>query len=456
MATSSRQPQKQEAASPASAADHLARLIAIERQARKSESVAELKFTMVNSSHRLVPYHQAILCEQGGQPTAVSGVVTVEANTPWFLWIRSLAKSLEKRFPEPAVLRLCRTELAGSEPCVDEWQKWLPDHLLFCPLSDRNGNRLGQLLLFRGQPFQAQEAALLDVLADTYAHAWLALGGPGKRRPVAGKIRRFRAAFLLVPLLLVSLLRVPESVLAPAEIVAVDPVIITAGVPGQIREIAVQPYQTVEKGQLLFQLDDTELTNRLVLAEKSLEVVKADYLRAEQKAFYDPAAKGELEVLRLQVKEKELEVSYSRDELRRQQVTAPQSGLVIFRDRNDWLGRPIAVGEKVMTLADPGRAEIEISMPVDDAISLEKGAKVKLFLRTDPLNPINGLITRTSYKAEERPGGSMFFTLRAKFDGTESARIGLQGTAKVYGDSVSLLYYLFRKPLAVIRRNLGV
>ncbi|MCW4629909.1 hypothetical protein [Marinomonas rhodophyticola] len=34
-------------------------------------------------------------------------------------------------------------------------------------------------------------------------------------------------------------------------------------------------------------------------------------------------------------------------------------------------------------------------------------------------------------------------------------RIGLRGTAKLYGDEVSLAYYLLRRPLTFIRQFLG-
>ena len=145
------------------------------------------------------------------------------------------------------------------------------------------------------------------------------------------------------------------------------------------------------------------------------------------------------------------------EELERQKITASQDGMVLFSDRNDWIGRPVAIGEKVMTLADPSKAEIQIMMPVDDAIALGEGAEVKLFLRTDPLNPISATISRTSFKAEERPGGGMYFPLKAQFnESAQEQRIGLQGTAKVYGGTVSLFYYVFRKPLAVIRREAGL
>jgi hypothetical protein len=41
-------------------------------------------------------------------------------------------------------------------------------------------------------------------------------------------------------------------------------------------------------------------------------------------------------------------------------------------------------------------------------------------------------------------------------DGQGLPRIGLRGTAKIYAGRVTLGYYLLRKPLAFVRRSLGV
>ncbi len=452
---------KETSTSQAQPTDYLTRVIALERQARKAESIQDLKFIMVNSTHRLLPYYQAVLCEfqRSGKPVvaAVSGVVSVDTNTPFALWISAFCREMLKKNTENNAILLTRTEAEAK--IAEEWQKWLPDYLLFCPLCDKNGKHIALLLLSREQPFLPQEKGLADILLETYAHAWIALGGGVRRQGwlPGKKIRRYIGLLLLGLIAAGIIIRVPETALAPGEIVPAAPMIVTSPVKGQIKDILVKPYQMVKKGTPLFTLDDTEIVNLLALTEKNLEVLKADSLRAEQKAFYDPQSKGDLEVYRLRIEEKELELAYYKEELARQQVTAAQGGMAIFQDANDWVGRPVGIGERVMVLANPDLAEIEIKLPVDDAIALNPGAKVKLFLRTDPLNPIAATIRRTSYKAEQSEKGGMFFTIKAAFaEQKERPRIGLQGTAKVYGNSVPLLYYLLRKPLAAIRRNLGV
>lgn len=445
---------------PVGANDHLLKLIALEQQVRRCGTVDELLFAMVNQTHGLIPYYRAAafrLNSQGRPSTAaVSGVSTLDRNTPFAQGLNELAQLLIGLHSGPELNTITPADVDPT--AAERWRQWMPDQALLCPLTGRDGKPNGLLLFCREQPFDNRELALFDILRETYSHAWSAFL-PKRRASLlpTGRRRRIVIGMIAAVALLLAFKPVTESVLAPAEIVPMDPVVVTSPVKGMIRDIDVQPYQTVTKGQLLFHLDDTELVSQLALAEKGLQVALADCLRAEQKAFNDPVSKADLELYRVKAEEKELVVRYTREELERQKVMALDGGMVLFSDRNNWIGRPVAAGEKVMTLADPARAEIEIRMAVDDAIALEPGARVRFFLRTDPLNPIVAELSRTSFKAEVQADRSMAFALRARFtEPGQQPRIGLQGTAKVFGGSVPLAYYVFRKPLAVVRRTLGL
>lgn len=445
---------------PVGANDHLLKLIALEQQVRRCGTVDELLFAMVNQTHGLIPYYRAAafrLNSQGRPSTAaVSGVSTLDRNTPFAQGLNELAQLLIGLHSGPELNTITPADVDPT--AAERWRQWMPDQALLCPLTGRDGKPNGLLLFCREQPFDNRELALFDILRETYSHAWSAFL-PKRRASLlpTGRRRRIVIGMIAAVALLLAFKPVTESVLAPAEIVPMDPVVVTSPVKGMIRDIDVQPYQTVTKGQLLFHLDDTELVSQLALAEKGLQVALADCLRAEQKAFNDPVSKADLELYRVKAEEKELVVRYTREELERQKVMALDGGMVLFSDRNNWIGRPVAAGEKVMTLADPARAEIEIRMAVDDAIALEPGARVRFFLRTDPLNPIAAELSRTSFKAEVQADRSMAFALRARFtEPGQQPRIGLQGTAKVFGGSVPLAYYVFRKPLAVVRRTLGL
>ncbi len=79
-----------------------------------------------------------------------------------------------------------------------------------------------------------------------------------------------------------------------------------------------------------------------------------------------------------------------------------------------------------------------------------------LYLTAYPLTPVHGEILETSYQARTGDDGVVAYRLLATVEGQPAQlRLGLHGTAKLYGQKVSLAYYLLRRPLAAARAWLG-
>ena len=243
----------------------------------------------------------------------------------------------------------------------------------------------------------------------------------------------------LVAVSLSMLMPVRLSVLAPAEVIALNATAVTAPQDGVVGSFAVAPNARVKAGDLLFSLDDSPLLNRQQVALKSLEVAKADAHIAQQRAFDDNKSKAEVAVALGRVREKEAELASVNTQASRVEIRAERDGVVIFADANDWLGRPVQTGERVMQLAQPEDGGILVWLSVADAINLELDAPVRLFLHTEPLSPRVGQLIEASYQASLSPEGVASYRLRAAFDeGTELPRIGLRGTARISGDWVML------------------
>ena len=110
-----------------------------------------------------------------------------------------------------------------------------------------------------------------------------------------------------------------------------------------------------------------------------------------------------------------------------------------------------------VTLADPGQVAVQIQLPVADAINLIPGAPIRIFLNIAPEKPIGGRLHQAAYEAQLTSDGILAFRLKALMDPhTPPPRIGLRGTAKIYGEKVSLFYFLFRRPMAFVRQFLGI
>jgi multidrug resistance efflux pump len=255
---------------------------------------------------------------------------------------------------------------------------------------------------------------------------------------------------------LLALVPVRLSALAQAEITPVKPYPITAPVEGVVDSIKVQPNQIVGADEPLVVLNDTTTRNKLAVAVKALDIAKADLQRAINKSFSDEASKGELNLLDARMREKVAEVAFLSEMLDRYSISAPQGGLAIFADSEEWRGRPVQPGERIMVIADPSLVEVTVYVPPEDAIQLDLGSEVSVFLNIDPLSPLKAKIVQTSYETITMPDNSLAYVVKAQLRPGSLPRIGLRGTAKVYAEEVSLGYYLMRKPILFLRKSFGI
>ena len=433
-------------------------LLAFHRALQRCRSRRELQFALVNDAFAVLRYDQAVLAEPGLAAThaltAVSGLAEVDVNAPFAQWFAKLARWLAQ---QPGNI-ITLTPAALPADIAAMGADWIPAHALACKLVAPDGTPVGLLWLSRAEPCTEQEMALAEWLADA---AGFALWGWRARKPaIAAWIKRALAgrrvwyaiaaatAFIIFPVRL--------SVLAPAEVTPREPTPVTAPADGVVQRVWVEPNQRVKSGDVLVTLDDTVTRNRLLVARKSLEIAQAELQRATGKAFADDQSKSELQILDARAKEKLAEVGYLSELLQRIRMTAPRDGIAIFADPLDWLGKPVQTGERIMLLSDPAAVELTLYVPADDAIQLDAGTAVRMFLNISPLSSFAATVTQTSYEAVQTAEGTVAYVLKAKLEDHAPPRIGLKGTAKLYAGYVPLGYYVLRKPLAWLRRAAGV
>lgn len=438
----------------------LSTLVQLIKRARHAATQQELAFIMTNETHSLLPYRQAALWRRDGAGSgrilAVSGAATVERNAPLTLWINRVFAALDRRDENGSVPYA--VEAADLPQALrEEWAEWLPAHGLLVPLVAEQGGRLGALLLAREQLWGDGERHLMQELADGYAGAWAVFHHRRRmlRRP---EWSRSRIAKIAAAVILFGVLWLPISLsaLAPADVVPLEPTIVRAPLEGVIDKFLVQPNEPVRQGQPLIDLDPRAFENRLEVARQALAVAEAEYRQAAQSAVFDDKSRSQLAILKGRAEQKRADANYAQSLLERIRVTAGSPGIAIFDDPNDWIGRPVTIGERLMEIADPKQAELEIWLPVADATTLKPGSDVDFFLNVAPDAPLRAVVRRASYEASLSPSGLLGYRLKARFaDGTDIPRIGLRGTAKVYGEKVTLFYYLMRRPLAAMRQLIG-
>ncbi len=437
---------------------NLVALLHIEQRALSATTPGALGFTITNETLALAAYRQAafFVTTAAGKHrlTTASGLVEVAEDSPYAVWLSRFAQSFALA---PGCHRMDFVD--ASAEAIDGWQEWLPEHLLIAPLAGPDGRVVGMVMYARDQAWEDSEIGLLNRLHQTYGHCLWALSEHrnGIAKVLAG-VTGGRLLRWLIPAIVVAMfIPVRLTALAPAEVVALEARAVAAPQDGVISTFHVRPNTVVKAGEPLFSLDDAALSSRREVARKGLEIARADALTAQQRAFDDLKSRGEVAAATGRVQEKQAELASIEALLTRVTVKAEHDGIAVYTDPNDWLGRPVQTGERVMQLADPRDAGILIWLPVADALNLEPGAPVRLFLHTQPLSPLSGTVTQTSYQSVVSPEGVSTYRLRARFDkDATQPRIGLRGVARVSGEWAVLGYYLFRRPIAAVREWTGL
>lgn len=449
--------------------EDLRQLWELTRQAHAATSGRELGFLLANQTQAWVHYRQSVLWLKDEGVFTLSGVVQIEANAPYVAWVSQVARQLASESPETARL-LTAEDLPAA--LAQEWGDWWPAYALWVPhaLAAPHTHVAGASLWLREEPWPSTDVARLQSWSDVWWHAFGALHRPALHSWSRIKARwhrwlqpqpqtpwyKQRRHQIGVLLLAVLAFPVRLSVLAPGELVPAHPVVIRSPLEAVIDTFHVQPNQLVRKDQPLFGFDQALIHSRMEVAQQLLATAEADYRQTYQLALNDAKSKAQLALLAGKIEEKRAELVFAREQQQRATVLAPQAGMVLMDDPSEWIGKPVAVGERILRIATPGDVEVEAWIPLSDAIALPDEASVHLYLNASPLSPVSAQVRYLAHDAVQRPDGVYAYRLRATLSESTAHRVGLKGTARVQGGWVPLAYWLLRRPLAAVRTFLGV
>jgi HlyD family secretion protein len=435
----------------------------LEIEARRCADLDALRFAIVNSTRKIASYDLAVLAEPTPtgnlRVTRASSVSKIDRNAPL---IRSLDAWLQHPEHKPTIKR-GEPRLANLPHDATAWglrtKTFASPMAVWLPIKSRDGRILAALIAFKSETWRPQHTALLIPLADAYGHAWAALApqSPGSVDRVKGFVSSRRlAGTIAIAGLIAAFLPVPMSALAPSEIVAAEPMLVTAPIEGIIGNILAPPGAWVEKGAPIIKYIDIKLRNDVEVATRTRAVAEARYFKVVQSALATQKETQDLATTKAELDVANAELEYAAELLDRSEIRAERAGLLIYSAKSDWIGKPVSVGERLMEIGDPAKSEIKIELPVSDAIALQIGGTVAVFLDGDPLRSIAANISRTSYRPALTTEQQLAFRIYAKYTDGQPRRIGLRGVARVDGEAVALWFYLFRRPISAVRQRLGL
>jgi len=200
-----------------------------------------------------------------------------------------------------------------------------------------------------------------------------------------GVARAVPAGAIIEPVIVVTRERTEPAV---GTVEAERQTTIAGRILSRVVSLDIDAGQRVEEGEVLAQLDDTDLRERLEQAravlnarQANMDQAREELARAERSAEH--AAASELEVIRARnvlraaeadlngaqraVQEAEIVLGYT-------EVRAPFAGVVI--DRIAELGDTVTPGQPLLTMYDPGRMQLVASVRESLSAGLEVGEKV--------------------------------------------------------------------------------
>ncbi|MGN6457808.1 MAG: efflux RND transporter periplasmic adaptor subunit [Achromobacter mucicolens] len=458
----------------------LALLWQLSSRARAAASEKTLGFTLVNETLGLVPYRQAAWWrgDAPGHIAAVSGLPQSDPNAPYVQWLSAVCKVLARGprstppdtakvqgqpapvLPRrPQVRTFTAEDLRADAPhLADEWSAWWPAHAAWLPLADRTGRPLGGVVFAREQAWSPVDSVLLAELGQVWAHGFEAFAPRATWRARARSALRPGRTQRRVLLALAGLCLIPVrlTVLAPADVTPQDAYVVRSPLDGVIDQLHIKPNQAVDSGTPLLSLDATTLRSRHALADKNFATAQEEYRQTAQLAVTDDRTRLDMVERQGKLDQSRVELDYTARQLARVNVNAPRAGVAIFSDPNEWTGKAVAVGEKILLLADPARVQVTAWLPVADNIDVQPGTPLTFYPKSSPLSSYDARIESVAWRAEPTPDGVLAYRVRASLhaDGTQPP-LGSMGTARIQGSWVPAIYYVLRRPLTQARQWLG-
>ena len=429
----------------------LGKLLSLEEEVRQAENLAALTPLICNRSRDIVDYTQAALAVTGAsgqiRVTGFSDIAILDRTAPLVAWLEGQLKKIS------ANTDILQPTAEDHKAVAD----LIPENILIIPLRAASKGLLGAFIVTRTLAFSDGDKSVLSHLASVYGHALATHSDTPLWLRVRARLSGRRKWAIAAATLLTALIPMRLTAVAPAQITPTEPFIVAAPMQGVVDRILVKPNEKVSSGAPLLQLIDVELKSRLAVAQRAFRIAEAELLRGRQLAFSNADDKAQLAELTAQVELRRAEMDFAQDQLARATVTAPNGGLIILDDPRKWQGRPVVAGEQIMKLAQPQLVEVEVLVPVTDAITLSEGNRVDIFLDINPLKRYRGAVTRVPYQSSVTEAGVLAYSVRATLaDDKTMPRIGLRGSARVHGPRTTLFYFLFRHPITALRQIIGV
>ncbi len=240
-----------------------------------------------------------------------------------------------------------------------------------------------------------------------------------------GRWRTYIERGVIVALALV-LVPWPVRVGTNATVVPAERRVVSAIDGGVVKRVYVHEADSVQAGQLLAQLDDSDAQVKLAQAQAAYAQARHDLAEAEFKN--DAAAAGQATI---RANLHAVEVGLEQQRVADAQLRAPIAGIVVTPKIEERTGTMVKPGEAFGEIVESDRMAAEMSVPESDLTLLRPGRGVALKLNAFPTVTFSGRLERIGAQTHSE-AGDQYFLVRVVFsnDGGR-AREGMVGRARI-------------------------
>ena len=375
-----------------------------------------LSFYILNHLVEVAPYDRAaLLLPPGGKLLGVSGAAAPAEHSALADDWRALAAAL------PTDAKIITPEHLSALPQTvqNRWRE-RAERVGGCALLRLSlGDNLPELWLERwhGAAWREKEADTLSATVTALGNFWRRLETSGSGWRAAGrKMKNFlRARGWIIAAAALALVCVPLRlrIVAPCEIVPLAPAAITARIDGVVEKVLVRPGEQVRAGQVLARLEGEIARHEHQAARQALKEIYARYNGLQAAAVRDADARGQLPELLNRLRQERARLALADYRVRNLEIVSPVAGLAVIANPDEWSGRPIAVGERILTVADPARTRLRIYLPLHDRVDFPDNAPVSVILDNSGAVSFAARLRYVAAAAADRPGGGASFWAEA-------------------------------------------
>ena len=385
---------------------------------------------------------------------ALSGAAEIDSRTDLSRAFRAVLEEAQKR----KTVQLWRPEpgAALDDPWARLARQTGATRILSGPLREVDDRIVGSWVITSDESLDAQpvlrnafvrgERAIARIVTrrGKWGHSSVAGGGPASRG------RRWLP--LVTGLLVIGalLVPIPFRVACTAQVQPQLRRFVAAPFAGVLRQVHAEAGDLVHEGDLLAEMDDTEL--RLEMSG-----LQADVDRLTRSRDVNRAENKEVEAVLDGHKLRQAEARLALLESREQHllIRSPVSGVILSEDLKRAEGIPVRIGQSLFEVAPLDKMRVELRIPADQIGQIEAGQPVQVGLVSQPTGSLGTQVDRLLPNAEIVEGAHVFLALADIANDHQTLRPGENGRAWVEIGQRPLWWILFHRPWQKLRTEWG-